>query len=206
MPACSFFILTLNLVLTHGIPPDVHGGVGIFLPAPHTIGLVPSLSGRAIAYRWRSLPRVRWHRPVGLVLKVARVTGAAVASPWTKCYCAPLFSHTNFYWNTVSMFKLSGVYQNIDTAVELLLYCFVEPFPPPTYGLYKYTCKEFSVHGTISSYVVFQNIVITAVLSVDPFSPSRLLSVVYMCEDLEFRVRFEAFYGNDHGKRKHIHH
>ena len=25
-----------------------------------------------------------------------------------------------------------------------------------------------------------------------------------MCKDLEFRVRFEAFYGNDHGKRKHI--
>ena len=65
---------------------------------------------------------------------------------------------------------------------------------------------EFSVHGTISSYVVFQNIVIIAVLTVDLFSPS-LLSV-HVCKDLEFRVRFEAFYGtgNDHGKIKHIHH
>ena len=64
---------------------------------------------------------------------------------------------------------------------------------------------EFSVHGTISSYVVFQNIVIIAVLTVDLFSPSQLLSV-HVCKGLEFRVRFEAFHGNDHGKRKHIHH
>ena len=66
---------------------------------------------------------------------------------------------------------------------------------------------EFSVHGTISSYVVFQNIVIIAVLTVDLFSPSQLLSSsVHVCKGLEFRVRFEAFDGNDHGKRKHIHH
>ena len=29
---------------------------------PYAIGSVPSLSGHAIAYRWRSLPRVRRHR------------------------------------------------------------------------------------------------------------------------------------------------
>ena len=29
---------------------------------PHAIGSVPRLSGHAIAYRWRSLPRVRRHR------------------------------------------------------------------------------------------------------------------------------------------------
>ena len=28
--ACSFSTLRLNLVLTHGIAPDVHGGVHIF--------------------------------------------------------------------------------------------------------------------------------------------------------------------------------
>ena len=59
---CSFSVLTLNLVLTHGIPPGVHGGVHIFLPTPHAVGSVPSLSGHAIAYRWRLPPRVRWHR------------------------------------------------------------------------------------------------------------------------------------------------
>ena len=54
-------ILTLNLVLTYGIPPEVRGGVHLLIP-PYAIGSVPSLSGHAIAYRWRSLPRVRWHR------------------------------------------------------------------------------------------------------------------------------------------------
>ena len=52
--------LIMNLVLTYGgIPPDFRGGGGVhfFIP-PCTIGSVPSLSGRAIAYRWRS-PRVR---------------------------------------------------------------------------------------------------------------------------------------------------
>ena len=29
---------------------------------PYAIGSVPSLSGHAIAYRWRTLPRVRWHK------------------------------------------------------------------------------------------------------------------------------------------------
>ena len=33
---CSFSILTLNLVLTHGFPPGVHGGVHIFLLASTT--------------------------------------------------------------------------------------------------------------------------------------------------------------------------
>ena len=43
-----------------------------------------------------------------VVLKAVRVTGAAFASPRTKCYCAPLSSHTH-YWYTVCIFKLSGV-------------------------------------------------------------------------------------------------
>ena len=33
-----------------------------FMKSPYAIGSVPSLSGHAIAYRWRSLPRVRRHR------------------------------------------------------------------------------------------------------------------------------------------------
>ena len=61
----------------------------------------------------------------GLVaLKVVRVTSPAFASPWTKCYCAPLFSPTH-YWYTVSTLKLSGVYPNISTAVvyRAVLFC-----------------------------------------------------------------------------------
>ena len=33
-----------------------------FMKPPYAIGSVASLSGHAIAYRWRSLPRVRQHR------------------------------------------------------------------------------------------------------------------------------------------------
>ena len=33
-----------------------------FMKPPYAIGSVPSLSGHAMAYRWRSLPRVRRHR------------------------------------------------------------------------------------------------------------------------------------------------
>ena len=82
------------------------------------------------------------------------MTGAAFASPRIKYYCAPLFSHTHYCY-TVCMFKLSGVYQNISTAV--VLYCFVE-------SVVYTTCKNFSAHGTVSSYVGFQNIVIIAAL------------------------------------------
>ena len=41
------------MVLTHEIPPDFGGGGHLFKP-PDAIGSVPSLSGHAIAYRWRS--------------------------------------------------------------------------------------------------------------------------------------------------------
>ena len=51
-------ILRLNLVHTYGIPPEFHGGVHLFVLNHYT----PSeLSGHAIAYRWRSLPRFRRH-------------------------------------------------------------------------------------------------------------------------------------------------
>ena len=73
--ACSFPTLRLNLVLTHGIPPVFRGGVHLFILPRYVIGSVPSLSGYAITYRWRSLPRVR--RPGPVVLKVVPVTDAA---------------------------------------------------------------------------------------------------------------------------------
>ena len=45
------------------IPPAFRDGVHILLYTPSTaIGPVPSLSGHATAYRWRSLPRVCRHR------------------------------------------------------------------------------------------------------------------------------------------------
>ena len=88
--ACLFSILRLNLVLTHGISPDVRGGVSLVLP-PCAIGSGPSLSGQAITYRWRSLPRVRRHR-----------ASSPQGSSSNECYvcittdqllCASLFSY-----------------------------------------------------------------------------------------------------------------
>ena len=142
MSACPFSTLRLNLVLTHGIPSDAPGGVHIFLP-PHTIGSAQSLSGHATAYRWRSLPRVRWHR-ASIVLKAVRVTGVAFASPWTNYYCAPLFSHT-YYWYKVSMFKYKIL-------VLLLLYCFMDTLSPSDLCLYK--CYKSQVY-TVQSQPLF---------------------------------------------------
>ena len=69
---------------------------------PYAIGSVPSLSGHAIAYRWRSLPRVRPHRaskPQGSSERVL---------PWQvtmdQLILASL-SHTH-YWYEVGMLKV----------------------------------------------------------------------------------------------------
>ena len=89
------------------------------------------------------------------------MTGAAFASPRTKFYCAPLFSHPH-YWYTVSIFKLSGVYQHISTAV-LQLFCgtvFSPRLIVRSLHVLKVRCTRYS----IIIYVGFQNIVIIAAL------------------------------------------
>ena len=48
-------------VLTGFLPSSTAASIYLLKP-PYAIGSVPSLSGHAIAYRWRSLPRVRRHR------------------------------------------------------------------------------------------------------------------------------------------------
>ena len=73
-------------LVTGFLPISAVRGVVFFIP-PYAIGSVPSLSGHAIAYRRRSLPRVHRHRKV--VLKVVPVTGVvAFASP---CVCVCVF-------------------------------------------------------------------------------------------------------------------
>ena len=65
-----------------------------FIKPPNAIGSVPSLSGHATAYRWRSLPRVRRHRTSKPQDSSERVL------PWQvtmdQSICAS-FSHTH-YW------------------------------------------------------------------------------------------------------------
>ena len=73
-----------------------------FMKPPYAIGSVPSLSGHAIAYRWRSLPRVRRHR-------VSKPQGSSErVLPWQvimdQLICASL-SHTH-YWYEVGMLKV----------------------------------------------------------------------------------------------------
>ena len=69
---------------------------------PYTIGSVPSLSGHAIAYRWRSLPRVLRHRaskPQGSSERVL---------PWQITMDQLIFaslSHIH-YWYEVGMPKV----------------------------------------------------------------------------------------------------
>ena len=74
----------------------------IYLKPPHAIGSVPSLSGHAIAYRRRSLPRVRRHtvsKPQGSSERVL---------PWQETMDKLIYaslSHTH-YWYEVGMLKV----------------------------------------------------------------------------------------------------
>ena len=83
-------------------PPEFRGGVLIYLKPPYAIGSVPSLSGHAIAYRWRPLPRVRRHRaskPQGSSERVL---------PWQATMDQLIrasLSHTQ-YWCGVGMLKV----------------------------------------------------------------------------------------------------
>ena len=75
----------------------------LFMKPPYAIGSVPSLSGHAIAYRWRSLPRVRRHRASKLQGSSKRVL------PWQITMDQLLFaslSHTH-YWFEVGMLKVN---------------------------------------------------------------------------------------------------
>ena len=91
------------------------------MKAPYAIGSVPSLSGHAIAYRWRSLPRVRRHRASKAQGSSERVL------PWQITMDQLIFaslSHTH-YWYEVGMLKVPAVVEH----VQLLrgMFGFFEP-------------------------------------------------------------------------------
>ena len=81
-----------------------------FMKPPYAIGSVPSLSGHAIAYRWRSLPRVRRHRaskPQGSSERVL---------PWQITMDQLIFaslSHTH-NWYEVGMLKVPAVWRVVE--------------------------------------------------------------------------------------------
>ena len=106
-----------------------------FMKPPCAIGSVPSLSGHAIAYRWRSLPRVRRHRaskPQGSSQRLL---------PWQvtmdQSICASL-SHTH-YWYQVGMLKV--LYMLLIPSLENILpinsdeeFLSLQPMFPPIFG------------------------------------------------------------------------
>ena len=68
----------MNLVFTHGIPPDFSGGVHIFIP-PYAIGPVSSLLSRAMRTNDVHCRESAGTKPGVVVLEVVPVTGAAFA-------------------------------------------------------------------------------------------------------------------------------
>ena len=92
-------------LLTGFLPSSAAASI---MKPPYAIGSVPSLSGYAIAYRWRSLPRVRRHRaskPQGSSERVL---------PWQITMDQLIFaslSHTH-YWYEVGMLKVPAVRQH----------------------------------------------------------------------------------------------
>ena len=84
-------------------------GPFIYLKPPYAIGSVQSLSGHAIAYQWRSLPRVRRHRaskPQGSSERVL---------PWQvtmdQQICASLY-HTHYWYEVCMVITYSRVWIN----------------------------------------------------------------------------------------------
>ena len=91
-------ILMLNVVLTYGIPPKFRGASIIYSKPPYAVGSVSSLSGQAIAYRWRSLLRVRRHRASKPQGSSKRVLPCQVNMD--QLICASLF-HTHYWYEVV---------------------------------------------------------------------------------------------------------
>ena len=74
-----------------------------FMKPPYAIGSVPSLSGHAIAYRWRSLPRVHRHRASKPQGNSERVL------PWQITMDQLIFaslSHTHYWYEVGLLYHL----------------------------------------------------------------------------------------------------
>ena len=81
----------------------------IYFKPPYAIGSVPSLSGHAIAYQWRSLPRVRRHRASKPQGSSERVLPCQVTMDHLIYYAS--LSHTH-YWYEVGMLKVPAYHND----------------------------------------------------------------------------------------------
>ena len=99
-------------MLTYGILPEFRGGVHSFiLKPPYAIGSVPSLSGHAVAYRWRSLPRVRRHRASKPQGSSERVLPWQVTMDQLICVCVFCVFSSHPFWTSSSLDVPAGVTQ-----------------------------------------------------------------------------------------------
>ena len=102
-----------------------------FMKPPYAIESVPSLSGHAIAYRWRSLPRVRRHRaskPRGSSERVL---------PWQVTMDRLIFaslSHTH-YWYEVGMLKVPAVINTLQQVVVLYYQAYLTATGADTFNM-----------------------------------------------------------------------
>ena len=101
-----------------------------FMKPPFAIGSVPSLSGHAIAYRWRSLPRVRRHRASKSQGSSERVLPRQITM--YQLIFASL-SHTH-YWYEAGMLKVPAVprYNNIQVPCISVTSEHDKPAPTPS--------------------------------------------------------------------------
>ena len=86
----------------YGIPPEFRGGVHLFILTAIRHRVSPELSGHAIAYRWRSQPRVHRHRASKPQRSSKRVLSWQLTMDQFKCAS---LSHTR-YWHEVGMLKV----------------------------------------------------------------------------------------------------
>ena len=91
----------------------------IHLKPPYAIGPVPSLSGYTIAHRWRSLPKVRWHRSSKPQGSFERVLPRKVT---TDQLIYASLSNTH-YWYEVSMLKVRAVPVQYQYSTPVLSTC-----------------------------------------------------------------------------------
>ena len=91
-----------------------------FMKPPYATRSVPSLSDHAIAYRWRSLPRVRRHR------RTSKSQGSSErVLPWQVTMDQLIFaslSHTH-YWYEVGMLKLYSIEESVQYLQLYVIFC-----------------------------------------------------------------------------------
>ena len=107
-----------------------------FMKSPYAIGSVPSLSGRAIAYRWRSLPRICRHRASKPQDSSERVL------PWQVTINQLIFASLCYthHWYEVGMLKVPAGYKHSFLSPGLRVLSSPPPilhYFPPLYNVKK---------------------------------------------------------------------